>query len=192
MARAAIHREALVSTAVRLFRRQGYAATGLGQLLEESGAPRGSLYHYFPGGKADIGAAAVEHAGQQVAEMIADLAARHRSAAGFAKAYVRRYARWMEESAFRSGCPIATTLLERAPDDEAIRAAGLAAITGWIDAIAEVFRRDGTGAKRARSEAEALVSGLEGALVLARVTRSTAPILNVGRAAAERHLAPDA
>jgi len=45
------HKENLVRTAMRLFRRQGYASTGLQQILAESGAPRGSLYHYFPGGK---------------------------------------------------------------------------------------------------------------------------------------------
>jgi hypothetical protein len=51
MANAAKHKDALVCTAMRLFRRQGYASTGLQQILSESGAPKGSLYHYFPGGK---------------------------------------------------------------------------------------------------------------------------------------------
>ena len=186
MGRAAEHRDNLVATAVRLFRRQGYAATGLQQLLEESGAPKGSLYHYFPGGKEDIAAAAVERAGAQVSEMIGELAAKHRSPAGFVKAYVRRYADWMEESGYRSGCPIATTLLEMSPDSEAITRAGLEAIRDWVARIAEVLGRDGTSPRLARQEAESLVAALEGALVLARVTRSTAPILNVGAIAARR------
>ena len=58
MANAARHREALVRTAMRLFRRQGFSGTGLQEILAESGAPKGSLYHYFPGGKEAIGAAA--------------------------------------------------------------------------------------------------------------------------------------
>jgi len=186
MARAPTHRDNLVNAAVRLFRRQGYAATGLQQLLEESGAPRGSLYHYFPDGKEEIAAAAVARAGGQVSEMIAELAQKHRSATGFIKGYVRQYADWMEESGYRSGCPIATTLLEMSPDSEAVTRAGVGAIGDWVDLIAEVLRRDGTSAQSARREAEALVAGLEGALVLSRVTRSTDPILNVGTTCARR------
>ena len=58
MANAAKHKDSLVRTAMRLFRRQGYASSGLQQILAESKAPRGSLYHYFPGGKEELGEAA--------------------------------------------------------------------------------------------------------------------------------------
>jgi TetR/AcrR family transcriptional repressor of lmrAB and yxaGH operons len=92
----------------------------------------------------------------------------------------------MEESGFRSGCPIATTLLEMSPESDAITCTGLQAIGEWADLIAAVLRRDGTSPQLARQEAEALVAALEGALVLARVTRSTGPILNVGTVATRR------
>lgn len=186
MARRPAHRDALVTTAVRLFRRQGYAATGLQQLLDVSGAPKGSLYHYFPGGKEEIAVAAVERAGAQVLEMIEGLAGAHRSPAAFVRAYVRRYADWMQASGYRSGCPIATTLLELSPESRAVTRAGRAAISSWVEAIARVLSREGVGTRRARQESEALVAALEGALLLARVTRSTAPILNVGTTAGRR------
>src|SRR5689334_21281371 len=102
MANRAVHEPELVRTAMRLFRRQGYAATGLQQILAESGAPRGSLYHYFPDGKESIGAAAVELAGELVAETLRGLAARHRQPGAFIAAYCRLYAKWMAESGFRS------------------------------------------------------------------------------------------
>ena len=108
---AATHKENLERTAMRLFRRQGYASTGLQQILAESGAPKGSLYHYFPDGKEAIGEAAVRLAGAQMTELLSDLAARHRSPEAFLAGYARTLAGWMEESDFRSGCPIATTLL---------------------------------------------------------------------------------
>ena len=60
-------RERLLDSAVDLLQRQGYRGTGLNELLERSGAPRGSLYHYFPGGKEQIGAEAIARAGGQVA-----------------------------------------------------------------------------------------------------------------------------
>src|SRR3954453_12156456 len=56
-------RERLLDSAVDLLQRQGYHGTGLNELLERSGAPRGSLYHYFPGGKEQMGAEAIARAG---------------------------------------------------------------------------------------------------------------------------------
>ena len=68
------HRAPIVDTAVALFRRQGYAGTALNDIVDESGAPKGSRYHYFPAGKASIAAAAVEEAGRRVAATMTRLA----------------------------------------------------------------------------------------------------------------------
>lgn len=170
---------------MRLFRRQGYAGTGLQQILAESGAPKGSLYHYFPGGKEAIGAAAVELAGGLVAETLEDLAKRHARPTAFVRAYFRQYAAWMQESEFRSGCPIATTLLETAPASASITAAGEAALARWTAIIASVFERDGLDARAARRQAGLAIAALEGALLLARATTSTAPLREVARALVE-------
>ena len=181
MANAAKHKQNLVRSAVRLFRRQGYSATGVQQILDLSGAPKGSLYHYFPGGKEAIGEAAVELAGRLVAETLEDLAARHRTPATFVAAYCKQYADWMEESDFQSGCPIATTLLETAPLSASITSAGAAAVDSWVEIIAAVFARSGADARVAKQRAELTVAALEGALILSRIRGSKTPILNVGR-----------
>lgn len=181
MPNAAIHREKLVETAMRLFRRQGYASSGLQQILAESGAPKGSLYHYFPGGKEELGAAAVALAGERICETLEDLAKRHEAPDAFARAYCRVMANWMEEGGFRSGCPIATTLLENAPQSPAITQAGLDAIDGWIDIAARVFARTGASTREARRSAQQLVAAVEGALILARLRQSKQPILDVAR-----------
>lgn len=173
------HKDNLVRTTMRLLRRQGYASTGLQQILAESGAPKGSLYHYFPAGKESLAEAAVDLAGKLVSETLEDLAARHRDAATFVAAYCRTMAGWMEESEFRSGCPIATTMLEAAPQSPALSAAGRRAIDAWIEIVARVFARDGVGAAGATARAEALIAAMEGALVLARIRSSTRPILAV-------------
>src|SRR5271165_4876433 len=67
------HRQAIVRAAVALFRKQGFAATGLNEILSRSGAPKGSLYHYFPGGKAELGEAAVRQAGATVTRTLSAL-----------------------------------------------------------------------------------------------------------------------
>jgi TetR/AcrR family transcriptional repressor of lmrAB and yxaGH operons len=181
--KASRHKQNLVRTAMRLFRRQGYASTGLQQIVAESGAPKGSLYHYFPTGKEALGESAVEMAGGLVREMLTGLALRHREPQAFLRAYCQVMAGWMAESGFRSGCPIATTLLETAPQSPAITAAGLGAIDGWIEVIAGVLARGGRPKREARSRAQLVVAAMEGALILARIRRSTRPILDVAKLA---------
>jgi TetR/AcrR family transcriptional repressor of lmrAB and yxaGH operons len=177
--RAAQHKQNLVRTAMRLFRRQGYASTGLQQIVAESGAPKGSLYHYFPSGKEALGAAAVELAGGLMGETLAELAARHPKPRPFLRAWCRTLAGWMEESGFRSGCPIATTLLENAPQSPSITAAGRRAVDGWIEIVAGVLAKGGLAPREARSRAQLAIAAIEGALILARIRRSTRPILDV-------------
>jgi TetR/AcrR family transcriptional repressor of lmrAB and yxaGH operons len=181
MANAAKHKENLVRTTMRLFRRQGYASTGLQQVLAESGAPKGSLYHYFPNGKDSLGEAAVDLAGRLVAEMLEDLAAKHRDPAQFLRAYCKVMAGWMKESDFRSGCPIATTMLETAPQSASITAAGARAIDRWIEIIAGVLIEGGAPPRDAQARAQLVVAAMEGALMLARIRQSTKPILDVAK-----------
>jgi TetR/AcrR family transcriptional repressor of lmrAB and yxaGH operons len=181
MANAAKHKENLVRTTMRLFRKQGYASTGLQQVLAESGAPKGSLYHYFPNGKESLGEAAVDMAGALVAEMLTELAAKHAQPKAFVGAYCRVMAGWMEESHFRSGCPIATTMLETAPQSPSITAAGVRALDEWMRIIGEVFERDGTTKREAATRAQLLVATMEGALLVARIRQSTRPILDVAK-----------
>jgi TetR/AcrR family transcriptional repressor of lmrAB and yxaGH operons len=179
--KAAKHKENLVRTAMRLFRRQGYASTGLQQIVAESGAPKGSLYHYFPSGKEALGESAIDMAGGMMREMLSDLAARHREPKAFLQAYCKVMAGWMEESGFHSGCPIATTLLETAPQSPAITAAGKRAIDGWIDVIGDVLSRGGMERRAAQSRAQVIIAAMEGALILSRIRLSTRPILDVAR-----------
>ena len=167
---------------MRLFRRQGYAGTGLQQILNESGAPKGSLYHYFPGGKEALAEAATRNAGGLVAEMLEDCLSRTRSAESYTTKVCNTYARWMNESGFMSGCPIATTVLECAPTSEAITRTGNIVFDEWVDITARAFIRDGISPAKAKQRAEAFVAALEGALILSRVRESTSPLSSVAQA----------
>ena len=181
MGNAATHKQNLVRTAMRLFRRQGYASTGLQQIVAESGSPKGSLYHYFPSGKEALGEAAIAMAGGLIREMLAGLAARHSEPKAFLRAYCKVMAGWMEESGFHSGCPIATTLLETAPQSPAITAAGQHAIDEWIDVVAGVLSNGGMRRREARSRAQLIIAAMEGALILSRIRLSARPILDVAK-----------
>ena len=176
MARTGQHRDRLLQAAVRLFRQKGYAATGLSEILSISGAPRGSLYHYFPGGKEEIGAEAVRSAGRAVEQTLTDLVQRTAGSNEFIIAYTGQLGDWIAASGYRDGCPVATTLLETTPRSERIAAAGREVIESWTNAIAVAFRRDGFDEPASRKQALLLISTIEGALLMARVLRDTAPL----------------
>jgi TetR/AcrR family transcriptional regulator, lmrAB and yxaGH operons repressor len=178
------HRGAIVRAAATLFRRNGYAATGINEIAELAGAPKGSLYHYFPDGKDQIGEAAVRFAGKLVIATLEKLEQEHKSAAAMMQAYCRLLAGWMAKSGFRDGCPISTTLLESVPQSPGIALAGREAFAAWQTVIARALLRDGFSKGDARRLSTFAVSAVEGALILARVEGSGEPIEDVARSLA--------
>jgi len=179
MARAAKHENALVLAAAELFRKQGYAATGTAEILKRSGAPRGSLYHYFPGGKEEIGAAAIVAAGKVLSGTISEIAAEVKSTPEFLERYAERLSLWMEKSDFRDGNPVATVVLETVPQSDLITAEAEKAYIMWIDRISDLLARDGWPKARRTATAEMILAALDGALIGSRIRRDKSVILNV-------------
>lgn len=170
------HRDAIIDAAVRLFRQKGYAATGLADIVEASGAPKGSVYHYFPGGKAEIGEAAVREAGRRVLETVRGLADSAASAGDLVKAHAALLGDWMAKSGYRDGAPMTTVLLENAPQDAAITAAGREALGAWAGELTACLTRDGASPEQAERFASLTLSALDGALLQARVEQSRSPL----------------
>src|SRR6201987_5728999 len=156
------HRGAIVRAAATLFRRNGYAATGINEIAELAGAPKGSLYHYFPDGKDQIGEAAVRFAGKGVVVTLEKLEAEHKTAAAMMQAYCRLLNGWMAKSGFRDGCPISTTLLESAPQSACIALAGREAFSAWRAVIARALLRDGFSKAQAQRLSTLSFSSVEG------------------------------
>lgn len=177
MARTPQHKEAIIRTAARLFRKQGFAATGLNQIVEESGAPKGSLYHYFPEGKNAIGAAAVVWAGALVQQTLADMAREAEGPGALLRSYAELLASWMVQSDFSDGCPIATALLETALASPAMREAGYSALGSWAEVLRDALIAKSVASPRATRLASTAIAALEGALLQARVAMQKEPIL---------------
>lgn len=170
------HRQPIINAAVTLFRRQGFARTGLNDIVDVSGAPKGSLYHYFPDGKSSIAVAAVEEAGRRVAATVKKLADECSSTGELLRAHARLLAGWMQSSGFRNGCPITTVLLELAPRERAISEAGRKAYAARLSILREKLIADGFARPRAEALAVLCTSALQGSLIQARVERSGRPI----------------
>lgn len=177
MAKSISQKEQIIRATAELLRRRGYSATGLSDIVEKSRAPKGSVYHYFPGGKDEIAVAAMRYAGERVKQTLEQLATATDSPAALLRSYGNLVAGWMAESGFRDGCPVATVLLETAPDKGEMAAAGSAVLAGWSEIIESRLAESGLDEERARRLSRLAVIALEGALLLARVEQSSEPVI---------------
>lgn len=176
MAKASDSKGKTLAAAATLFRQQGYHGSALHDILVASGSPRGSLYFHFPGGKEQIGAAALALSAEAVREGIAQAAEASESAEIFLVRIVGAMAADLERSDFKEGCPIATTALETSAQLEALGTAARNAFQKWELEIKRGLFRFGLSAGNADIVATMALSQLEGALLLARTHRSLAPI----------------
>ena len=159
-----------------LLRRQGYAATGLSEIIALSGAPKGSLYFHFPAGKEQLAVAAMERSGDQLRGAIAGILSAHTQLGEALGALVDTLAVGLSCSDYRDGCPIATVTLEAAASSEAVRAAAAEVFDSWLEVLELRLREGGLEPPRARSRALLVLSALEGALILARAQRDPEPL----------------
>jgi AcrR family transcriptional regulator len=173
MPRTSDARDRALATAEDLFRRQGFAATGLAQIIEESGSPKGSFYFHFKGGKDQLAAEIVE---RFAARGAAAIAAAARDTPGDAAGFVRRlcegFAQEMRASGYTLGCILQNIATEKAPGDAPLTALVRGGLETWIAEIAAHLSACGIVAPRPL--AEALIAALEGARTLARANRSDA------------------
>ncbi len=171
----------MVVSAALLIRERGAHATAISDVLEHSGAPRGSAYHYFPGGRSQLLCEAVDYAGDHVAAIIN----RAQRSVDLLETLIEKYRQQLLGSDFRAGCPIAAVSVEAgfetsgAADRERMatvieRAA--AVFDRWSDLIAQRFIADGIARERATELAVLATSAIEGAILLARVRRDLAPL----------------
>jgi TetR/AcrR family transcriptional repressor of lmrAB and yxaGH operons len=172
----------MIAAAAELFRQRGYHATTFSDVVRDSGAPRGSTYFHFPGGKAELAREAIARAGDELEEMVAQAARHADDPASLVRALAQILAGRLERSGYQSGCPIATMVLELAPGDEEFSAAFDTVFARWRTALVTRFEPLGLAPGRAKVLAGLTISALEGALVLSRAARSTQPFTTTAEA----------
>lgn len=175
-------RAALVDAAATLFRRQGYAATGLNQILDEAGVKPGSLYHHFPRGKQELAAAVVDTTGSGIEQLLRRFLATQRPVADVVDRWIDLLTAGLAGDP-RDGCPIEPIATESVDASPLVREASARAFTGWCAAVEERLRSDGWAADPAKQVALAVISLIEGALILSRIDGDPAA-LNAAKPAA--------
>lgn len=187
-------RSRLLRTAGHLFRRQGYTATGVKQLLDTSGTVAGSLYHHFPGGKEELAEEVVRQAGQDINRILS--ASLDESGTQVAlDRFVGWLARSMKASGGLDGCPIAPVAIESVIAGPALQQAAAAQFASWARTIAARLEAEGRAPEQARALSQVILSAIEGALLLSRTSGDTTALTDLRTVlpallSADQHPAP--
>ncbi len=169
-------RTRLVDTAADMLCRKGLNATSIRELAKEAKAPLGSTYHYFPGGKPQVVAEAVEYAGEKVSDQLESALI-----AGPRKGIEQFIGRWRDiiiRSEFRAGCTVLAASIEEPLSKETEIAADAAkkVYKQWRDLLENSFLENGVPENNARELATTVVAATEGAVVMCRASRSITPL----------------
>jgi TetR/AcrR family transcriptional repressor of lmrAB and yxaGH operons len=175
-------RVALVDTAAVLFRRQGYAATGVNQILDTADVKAGSLYHHFPNGKQELAAAVVDSVGAGIERQLRRFLDSGSPVADIVDGWIELLASGLSSDQ-RDGCPVEPIATESVNASPLVREASARAFGGWCLALTDRLQADGWPEQEAEQTALAVIALIEGALILSRVS-GNADALHAAKAAA--------
>jgi TetR/AcrR family transcriptional regulator, lmrAB and yxaGH operons repressor len=167
-------RDRLLNGARKLLAEKGYAGMELRDVAAQGKAPRGSIYHHFPGGKRQLAVEAAELEGSEIRAAIESSLA-ERGLAATLTMFGEMFRRRVKDQPERLGCPVAAAALAR-PEDPALAAAATAAFQSWEAPIAAALRDEGVAEADAATFAGLVVSTVEGALIRARAAGDQAPL----------------
>ncbi len=178
-------KERILDATAELFRRKGYVGTGMKQIAADAAAPFGSLYHFFPGGKEDLGCEVIRSSGRLYTQLFATIALEAPDVVTAVGDFFAGAADTLRETDYADACPIATVALEVASTNEPLREATAEVFTEWIDSATEYFVFAGIPRERSRELAFVMLCLLEGAFIFSRAMRSVESLHVAGAAAVE-------
>jgi TetR/AcrR family transcriptional repressor of lmrAB and yxaGH operons len=170
-------RTAMLLSAVEVLRERGAAGVTIDAVLTRSGAPRGSVYHHFPGGRAEILREALRLSGEEITAKI-DAAAGIGTTA-LLRQFVELWRDALTGSDFTAGCPVLAAAVGSGQDEQQLAAEAGEIFRRWREAAADAFAREGFEQTEATALAHTTIAALEGAAVLCRSTRSLDPLYDV-------------
>lgn len=178
-------RERLIESTAELFRLHGYAGTGVKQIVERASAPFGSMYHHFPNGKEELGAATIRWSGAVFGELVELFYANGADPVQATADFFTGAADMVRDTDFVDACPIATVALEVSSTSEVLRLACAEVFDSWLAALDRHLVAAGLTRQQAHDLSTTLFCLLEGAFILARATRDERPVRRAGRVGVE-------
>ena len=168
-------KDLMARAAAELFQRQGYHGTGLAEIIAQSGAPKGSIYHHFPGGKEDLAKHALTLAGDDISALVARCFANDASFEAGVGRLAKALAQWFDNSTQGNGCPIAAVLIDAAADSIILRDLCGSIFADWAKLAASQAQENGFEPAHADALGRCTVTAMEGAWILARASNTSAP-----------------
>ena len=178
-------RDRILKAAKHLFQQRGYFAVGTAEILEAADAPKGSMYHHFPDGKEQIAIEAVTAIRDDVLSLMQRYANEQRSVADSIRSLARGMSSWLKDSAWREGTMLATTTVGSVPDLPKLHAAIKDAFDAWRTQIVSQLVDEGWARHSARAMAQFILSGIEGAMIVARIDQNERAVIDVANSLAE-------
>jgi AcrR family transcriptional regulator len=172
-------RTRMIETTARLLQHRGYYGTALSDILDASGAPRGSLYFHFPGGKDQLVVEATRATVDATTQALVGAINQAKTPAAAVRAYTEGAAELMRASDYTFGCPVAPVILDAEGGLKDLSELCRLTLQDWTGLLRAAFVRAGIAKKRADALALLVVSSIEGLLVMARAYRDVAPMLTV-------------
>jgi AcrR family transcriptional regulator len=169
-------RASMVRSAASLIGARGVSATSFADVVSDSGAPRGSIYHHFPEGKRQLAEEAIGLTSERVLAYVRALPTD--SPATVLERFVDLWRGVVAASAGRAGCAVAGVAVDT-DDDVHLMAVVRSAFDSWVEALADRLARSGLPADRAVPVARLSLAAMEGALILCRAEGSTGPLDSV-------------
>lgn len=169
----------MVLSAAELLRERGAAAVTVDAVLARSGAPRGSVYHHFPGGRSQILREALQFAGDEIAERI-DAAAGD-SGTALLRQFADMWRQALISSDYSAGCPVLAAAIGSGRDEQQLASLAGEIFSRWRQASRQAYIREGFEPGEASALADTAIAALEGAVVLCRSTRSLDPLDDIAR-----------
>lgn len=170
-------RDRLIAAMRESLQRRGLHGVGLADILARADAPKGVLYHHFPGGKTELAIAAIQATAAELGTALDQLMQREPDPAKAMQAWIQGALKRLEASRFERGCPLATVALESTADDPALRTALAEAFATMRGHLATALQRAGHDADGAAALAALIVAAYEGGLLQARVAQSLEPLV---------------
>jgi TetR/AcrR family transcriptional repressor of lmrAB and yxaGH operons len=169
-------RALILLTMARLIEKQGYHATGLNEIIRESGAPKGSIYYYFPGGKEQIGVEAILESGKIISGRLRGLLEGQLNPPQAIYSFLMRMADDVEASKFRAGSPLTTATVETAVTSQAINQACQQAFDLIIAAFRDKFLAGGFSETQSAELSLYVTTVVEGGILMSRAYHQTEPL----------------
>jgi TetR/AcrR family transcriptional repressor of lmrAB and yxaGH operons len=171
-------KERILEAAIALMRRSGFSGAGINEIIKQSSAPKGSMYHYFPEGKRQIAGEALAIYSQRILDVLDQALSSAETPAGKIKSLFHVFAQRIERGEFRQSCAAGAVCLDLDEELDQVRLAIAGAFADWIKLIARHFEFEDK--RRAKSFAGLVLTAIEGAYIRGRAEHSSKPFKEAG------------